>query len=264
MEDVKKNNWSKYIIVFFITGALFAIAAGLSNFFADKKVENIKAVQARLATDILSSEAQFALLSELSCSQVDGEETLSAELSEIAEKITYTEKNFKGNDELLDLKKYYTVLQIKDYLLTKKINQKCGNKRVPVLYFYTTAENCIECTKQSFVLTELRNKYPNVRVYSFDYSLDLSALRALIHINKIQDTKLPALVINDETNTGFQSVEVLEKKYPKLFKVNKDVSVPVKKPTTTKTKTVAPESVIESIIPDLIDSKNTSSITNPN
>ena len=253
----KKNDWAKYIIVFFITSALFAIAGGLSNFFTDKKVENIKTIQARLATDILSSEAQFALLSELSCSQVDEEETLSAELSDIADKIAYSEKNLSASEEITDLKKYYTVLQIKDYLLTKKINQKCGNKRVPVLYFYTTADNCIECTKQSFVLTELRTKYPNVRVYSFDYNLDLSALRALVHIYKIEDTKLPALVVNEETNTGFQATDVLEKKYPKLFKVKKDI-VPVKKTVAPETKSISPESIINSIIPD---SKNTSTTT---
>lgn len=227
----QKNDWAKYIIVFFITVALFAIAGGLSNFFTDKKVENIKTVQARLATDILSSETQFSLLSELSCKQVDGEDTLSAELNDIADKIAYSEKNLKANEEITDLKKYYSILEIKDYLLTKKINQKCGNQRVPVLYFYTTADNCTECTKQGFVLTELRTKYPNVRVYSFDYSLDLSALKALTHIYKIEDTKLPALVIDEQVNTGFQDTATLEKKYPKLFKIKKDtpVVVPTKK-----------------------------------
>jgi hypothetical protein len=249
----KKNDWAKYIIVFFITAALFAIAGGLSNFFTDKKVENIKTVQARLATDILSSEAQFALLSELSCNQVDEEETLSSELNDIADKIAYSEKNLSASDEITDLKKYYTVLQIKDYLITKKINQKCGNKRVPVLYFYTTADNCIECTKQSFVLTELRTKYPNVRVYSFDYNLDLSALRALIHIYKIEDTKLPALVVDEQTNTGFQATDVLEKKYPKLFKVKKETTTPAsstKKKVIPEVKSISPESIINSIIPD--------------
>lgn len=238
----KKNDWAKYIIVFFITAALFAIAGGLSNFFADKKVENIKTVQARLATDILSSETQFSLLSELSCSQVDEGETLSAELNDIADKIAYSEKNLTNTEEITDLKKYYSILEIKDYLLTKKINQKCGNQRVPVLYFYTTADNCVECTKQSFVLTELRTKYPNVRVYSFDYNLDLSALKALTHIYKIQDTKLPALVINEQTNTGFQATEVLEKKYPRLFKIKKEVpapTVPAVKPAEPEVKTDA-------------------------
>jgi glutaredoxin len=84
------------------------------------------------------------------------------------------------------------------------------------LYFYTTAENCTECTKQGFVLTELRKKYPDLRVYSFDYNLDLSALRALIKIYKIEDTKLPALIVNEKNITGFSTVEEIEKILPKV------------------------------------------------
>ncbi|MGI9118072.1 MAG: hypothetical protein ACR2IQ_00795 [Minisyncoccia bacterium] len=214
-----KNDWGRYIIVFFITVALFAVAGGLSNFFSNKKVESIRVAQDKLSTDILSSETQFALLSELSCTQDDGEENLSSELGDLSEKIEYSDKNLKGNADALELKRYYSILEIKDYLLTKKVNERCGLKRIPVLYFYTTAENCTECTKQGYVLTELRNKYPNLRVYSFDYSLDLSALRALLKIYHIEDTKLPALVINEHKVTGFQSIEDIEKIEPKIVKI---------------------------------------------
>ena len=88
-----KNDWSKYIIVLFITAALFAIAAGLSNFFSDKKVENMRTVQDKLATDILSSETQFSLLSELSCEQDTENDNLSSELNELANKINDSESN---------------------------------------------------------------------------------------------------------------------------------------------------------------------------
>ena len=214
-----KNDWSKYIIVFFITVALFAIAASLSNFFSDKKVENMRSIQNKLATDILSSETQFSLLSELSCEQDTENDNLSSELNELANKINDSESNLKGNSDINELKRYYSVLEIKDYLLTKKINQKCKGKLVPLLYFYTTANNCTECIKQGYVLTELREKYPGLRVYSFDYSLDLSALKALIKIYKISDTKLPAIVINEHTYTGFKTVEEIEKIEPAIVKL---------------------------------------------
>ncbi|MCE9585433.1 hypothetical protein K8Q94_02325 [Candidatus Nomurabacteria bacterium] len=225
--EYKKNDWLKYIIVFFLTCGLFALAGGLSNFFTNQKIQSMRQVQDKLETDILSSETQFALLSELSCEQNDGGENLSAELSDMAQKIEYSENNFKDNATATELKRYYTILEIKDYLLTKKINARCGNKFVPILYFYTTAENCTECTKQGFVLTELREKYPELRVYSFDYNLDLSALRALIKIYKIEDTKLPALVVNEKKVTGFKSIEDVEKLYPDIIKLlpkDKDTS----------------------------------------
>ena len=214
-----KNDWSKYIIVFFITVALFAIAAGLSNFFSNKKIENMKTIQDKIAIDILSSETQFSLLSELSCEQDIENDNLSFELNELASKINDSENNLKGNSDIAELKRYYSVLQIKDYLLTKKINQKCKGALIPILYFYTTANNCTECIKQGFVLTELREKYPGLRVYSFDYSLNLSALKALIKINKINDTKLPAIVINEHTYTGFKTIEEIEKIEPAIIKL---------------------------------------------
>ncbi len=216
-----KNNWIKYIIVFVITASLFAIAAGLSNFFGNKKIENIRTIQNKLSTDILSSETQFLLLSELSCEQDDNQGNLSAELNELASKINYSETNLKGNEEIVELKKYYSLLEIKDYILTKKINKKCGEKFVPLLYFYTTANNCTECVRQGYVLTKLRHKYPNLKVYSFDYSLDLSALRALIRIYKIEDTKLPAIIINEKKETGFKSIEEIEEIAPKILVLTK-------------------------------------------
>ncbi|MCX6755413.1 MAG: hypothetical protein NT068_02640 [Candidatus Nomurabacteria bacterium] len=215
----KKNDWMKYVVVLVITLGLFAVAGGLSNFFTNKKVETMQEVQNKLATDILSSETQFSLLSELSCGQDDGSENLSGELSDMASKIDYSENNFKDNSVATELKRYYTILEIKDFILTKKINQRCGNKRVPILYFYTTAENCTECTKQGFVLTELRKKYPDLKVYSFDYSTDVSALTALLKIYKISDKELPALVIDENKATGFKSVVDIEKLYPNIIKL---------------------------------------------
>jgi hypothetical protein len=210
-EQYFKKNWFKYVAVFFITCAIFFFAASLSSFFTSKKVEDMKNLQNNLQIDILSSETQFALLSELSCAQSDLS-ILSDQLSELASKIEYSENNFKNNEDVLELKKYYTILQIKDFILVKKINERCGNTFAPLLYFYTTAENCTECMKQGFALTELRRKYPDVRVYSFDYNLDLSALSALMKIYKIEDTKLPAVVIKNKVHTGFQSMDDLKLK----------------------------------------------------
>ena len=100
----------------------------------------------------------------------------------------------------------------------QKIADRCGVKTVSILYFYTTKDNCSECTKQGYVLTSLRETYPDLRVYSFDYNIDVSAVRALITLYKIDDTKLPAIVLNDKLITGFQSVEEIEKLVPELVK----------------------------------------------
>ena len=60
----------KYIFTFVITVAIFATAFFASTFFSNKRVENVKEIQDNIAIDILSSETQFDLLKEVSCSNV--------------------------------------------------------------------------------------------------------------------------------------------------------------------------------------------------
>src|SRR3989338_5379841 len=213
-----KIDWKKYLIVFLITISLFLTAGYLSNYFSDQKINQIKLIQDNIAINILSSETQFSLLQELSCKNVSGS-LLSSELDELGRKLEWGQKNLGDTEEVSYLKKYYSLLQIKDYLLMKKISQSCKVKSAFILYFYTTAENCSLCERESFVLSSMREKYPELRVYSFDYSIDLSAVKAMLQIYKIKDTELPALVLDDELLTGFHSIEDLEEGLLKSFKL---------------------------------------------
>lgn len=211
-------DWKKYLIVFLITLGIFLTAAYLSNYFGDKKIAQLKMIQDKIAIDILSSETQFSLLSELSCKNI-ADSALSGELGELGEKLEWGQTNLGATEEVSYLRKYYSLLQIKDYLLMKRISERCKVKSAFILYFYTTAENCSECEREGLVLTALREKYPELRVYSFDYSTDLSAVEAMLQIYKIEDTKLPALVIDDDVWTGFQSIDDLEARIKESFKL---------------------------------------------
>jgi hypothetical protein len=230
MHQPEPNNWSRYIIVFFVTCVIFICALWASNYFTNKKIDQLKSIESTISLDLMSSETQFSLLEELSCKDVSTT-VLSSELNSLAEKISYSENNIgTDNTDVISLKKYYSLLEIKDYLLMKKITERCGQKPIFILYFYKN-DKCDDCTKQGYVLTSLREKYPNLRVYSFDYNLDLSALKAMVSIYKVQDN-LPALVINGVVHNGFQSIEDVEKTFPQLKTIEK-------KPTT-KTKSTKP------------------------
>ncbi len=213
-----KIDWKKYVIVFFITVGLFLTATYISNYFGNKKIDQIKSIQDKIAIDILSSETQFSLLSELSCKNIS-DSVFSGELGELGNKLEWGQENLGSEEELTYLKKYYSLLQIKDYLLGKKISERCKVKSAFILYFYTTAENCSVCEREGLVLSSLRDKYPELRVYSFDYNTELSAVKAMLQIYKIKDTELPALVLDDEVLTGFHGIEELDAKVQKSFKL---------------------------------------------
>jgi len=228
MHKHEPNDWKKYVIVLFITSTIFIFGLWLSNYFNNKKVDQLKSIENTISLDLMSSETQFDLLEELSCKDISTT-VLSSELNSLAEKISYSESNIGiENIDVVSLKKSYSLLEIKDYLLMKRITERCGQKSIFILYFYNN-NNCDDCTKQGYILTNLREKYPNLRVYSFDYNLDVSAIRAMISIYKVPDN-LPAIVINGKVYSGLKTVEEIEKTFPEL----ESIKVPEK---TSKSKT---------------------------
>ena len=118
--------------------------------------------------------------------------------------------------------------------MSKKIAARCGVKSSFILYFYTTAHDCPDCEKQGLVLTALREKYPELRVYSFDYGADTSAVQAMVHIYKIKGDALPALVVDDELLKGFHGTEDLDARITESFKLQavEPVVTDGKKPAT--------------------------------
>lgn len=216
--------WKKYAYTFLITAVIFATAIFLSNYFGQKRINEIKDIESRISVDILASETQFSLLSELSCKEISSG-FLSKELATLGDKLSFTEENRGSDDaEVLNLKKYYSLLQIKDFLLMQKIKERCGGKTLSLMYFYSNLKNdCSDCEKEGFVLTKLRQDYPELRVYSFDYNLDLSALQTLISIYNVEDRQ-PTLLINDKTYYGFRSVDEIKEIIPALKEIDKQAT----------------------------------------
>ncbi len=211
-------DWKKYTFVFLLAAAIFATVFWVSALFNNWRVADIRSIGDQIAVDILSSETQFSLLEESSCQDL-GTSVLSTEINALASKLSYAEENLGSNNlEVVGLKRYYSLLQIKDYLLMKKISEKCGTKPVVVLYFYSNAGDCPLCERTGYILTYLREQYPDLRVYSFDYHLDLSALRTLVSMFKIEN-KLPALIVNEKVYYNLSSLEEIEKAVPELKKL---------------------------------------------
>ena len=207
----------KYILVFFITAPIFATAFYIENKLDQKRIAEIQAAEQSISIDILSSETQYELLGNLSCKTISENPILSTELNSLASRLSVAENNLGANNpQVLQLKEQYSILEIKDYLLLEQIAAKCKTKPVFILYFYSNSGDCPQCAQQGDVLSYLRNKYPGLRVYSFDYNLNLSALRTLITLHKIEGA-LPALIINDrEPVYGFKNLDDMQTLIPEL------------------------------------------------
>ncbi len=186
------------------------------NYLDQRRVANLSSIQDQLATDTLSVETQFALLEEAPCEYITESNTLSATLADLGARLVFAEERLGATDpQVLRLKKQYTLLQIRDYLLTKRLARVCEADSPVALYFYSNVPgSCADCNRASYALSYLHETYPNLRVYSFDYNLDLGALKTLIAMEKIR-SEFPAFVIEGKRSYGFTSLDVLEKEFPK-------------------------------------------------
>lgn len=210
----------KYLYALVITTAIFGTAFYIADRFNASRVADIRATQEAISIDILSLETQFELLGNLDCQAISDHPVLSDELNSLSSRLSVAEQNLGSkNAQVTSLKQQYSLLEIKDYLLMQQISQKCTKlKPVYILYFYSNSGDCPDCGKMGDVLTYLRETYPGLRVYSFDYHLDLSALRTLETLRKIDPEKgLPAFVVNNRAPVyGFKTLPEMQELIPEL------------------------------------------------
>lgn len=211
MTPVQRNA----LIALIVTIVLFFTVLSAVDYLNDLRIQELSAIEDRIAIDTLSLETQFDLLAEAPCDDLSEGTVLSGQLGDLAERLSFTEGRLgDSNEEVLKLKRQYTLLQIKDYLLMKRLSRECSElKPVFVLYFYSNAGDCPECAEAGFALSYLRSEYPTLRVYSFDYNLDLGALKTLIAVLGIEEP-LPAYVINGKNVNKLVSLSDLEATLP--------------------------------------------------
>lgn len=209
--------WQRYALAFLITLAIFGAALYAARIVDTQRITEIRTIGENISIDILSIETQFDLLGEIDCELISENPVLSDELNSLARRLDYTENALGSeNEQVISLKKQYSLLQIKDYLLMQRVSQKCGLKPVFILYFYTNVGDCTDCRRAGEVLTYLRETYPGLRVYSFDYNLDLSALQTLIGLRTVEG-RMPAFVINNRRPVyGFKTLEEMQTLIPEL------------------------------------------------
>ena len=207
------KEWKKYIVTLAITVAIFGTTIAISMWIDNARVNNVRSLQDSISLNILSSETQFNLLKDADCEDLFNSD-LAAQLTDMGNRLSFLESTGHSQEaDFISLKQYYYLLEIKDYMLTSSAT-KCPLRPVSVAYFYQP--NCSECDKQGNVLSYLRQRYPdNIRVYSFDYSLDISAVHTLANLNKIEKV-FPSIIVDGKTYTDFQSVDDIIAANPKI------------------------------------------------
>jgi hypothetical protein len=208
------------ILAFVITLLIVGTVVYAINYLNQQRVAELNTIEDQLSTDTLSVETQYALIENAPCEDfVTGSSTedtaLSQEVSNVGDQLSFAENKLGDTDpEVIQLKEQYTLLEIRDYLLTEEIATTCNITPDTVLYFYSNNGDCTsECDRAAYALSYLHQTYPALRVYSFDYNLNLGALKTLESIEKVQPP-FPAFVINHKLYNGFTDLATFEKDFP--------------------------------------------------
>ncbi|MBI2148699.1 hypothetical protein HYU23_03385 [Candidatus Woesearchaeota archaeon] len=207
---VNREIKGKYFIAFLLTASIFVLGIFLGIIMSDFKMSRIYDYEVGLMTNFLVQDVQSQLINENPCDFVNSG-LVSQELFEVGDRVTALEKDLgKKDDRVLSLKKYYTVLQVKDYLFFKNVNEKCNSNYILNLFFYSNDPRvCERCEDQGFVLGYLRADNINIRTYSFDVNLDLPIVKYLISYYNV--TVTPTVIFNDKVYSGFISADQLNK-----------------------------------------------------
>ena len=214
-----------YILAFIAASMIFFLGFLFNDYLNDKRFLEIDRIKRDFQIQILSMETQLAHFEKILCPDI-GDDILTHELHIIGEKLEFMAENLgRDHPEVLHLKKYYSLLQIRHYHLSQQLCERCDLGLVHILYFFADEEDCPDCEEQGFLLTYLREKYPKLRIYSFDYELELLALAAIRPLRPEpelvleeaaasnllnQKYHLPVLVIEGQVFWGFRGLEELE------------------------------------------------------
>ena len=205
----RKINRTRFFLAFIFTIAIFLIGTWFGQNMLKSKFSEIEEMQNDFRTDMVTIENEYMLLAQNPCFLLNSSK-FASELYLMGERLEFMEESYgKYNKDVLKLKEYYSLLEMRCWLFLKEIKEKCNYDIKTILYFYSNRA-CNRCAEQGYILTFLRNSHPELNIYSFDVDIDNSALDILKESYGVSSETLPFIVLENKTFSGFVSAEKLQ------------------------------------------------------
>lgn len=205
----RKINRTRFFLAFIFTTAIFLIGMWFGQNMLKSKFSEIEEMQNDFRKDTVTIENEYMFLAQNPCFLLNSSK-FASELYLMGERLEFMEESHgKDNKDVLRLKEYYSLLEMRHWLFLEEIKKKCNYDIKTILYFYSNRE-CNRCVEQGYILTFLRNSYPELNVYSFDVDIDNSALDILRKSYGVTSKNLPFIVFGNKTFSGFISAKELQ------------------------------------------------------
>src|SRR3989344_6167101 len=180
-ETSKRNiDWLRILLALLIASFMFTFGI-LGGFFARGVLEgSVIRIQETTKNELLNVET-ISLLDEHYPCNLQILDTTTKKLNYLGDLITVLEeKKGKNNADVLELKKLYSILETRHMLLLMNREKACNQQYNIFIFFYSNDKDCKnDVDNLAFILTYLRNKHDDVRVYSFDLNLNSDLINVL-------------------------------------------------------------------------------------
>lgn len=210
MEEKRPIFLKRIILAFIIATIIFSAGFLFSYSLVYSKYQSVSISQEKIKYDLLSLQLEEKLIIS-SCSFFDPYK-ISQELDNSGNMINIIEKRLgKNNAEVIEQKKFYSLIEIQHFILVQEHNIKCNNTIPTILFFYSNTHEYIDnADRIGYILSSLKNENNNIMIYSFDYNVDLRLIDILK--KKYNVTKPNSLVINGEmVIDGVNNLDELKK-----------------------------------------------------
>ncbi|MFH1210024.1 MAG: hypothetical protein V1663_04515 [archaeon] len=212
--DYKERRISvtKLVAVFAMATLLFILGFMLGKGIVDYKQSGLLSVEESLKLNLVDLELQERITKSNPCSNYLFY-TLGGEIDNLARKLVLLEGQLGKEDErVVELKKPYTLLIVRHFLLMNERMKNCNENYTIILFFYSNEPNYLtNGEKQGYILNYLSEKYgiKSLRVYSIDSDLNLGVISTLKEVYNI--TKYPTVVVNGKVLEGLHTKEEIER-----------------------------------------------------
>lgn len=207
---------NKYIVAAVITFGIFFLGMTLGMVVENKRVAMIQTEFNLEKVEFESSQLQYDYLN-----MIDSKGSCPALYESFDKNLEKLENTrIRLNNYIVDskinseefniLKRQYMIEQLRYYLLANTAKNMCDDNIARIIYFYSTSENCPDCSDQEFVLSYLRQKYSgSLYIFALDETFTdepmISVLKKQYNI-----TKFPSLIVEENVFQGFSTKDQLE------------------------------------------------------
>ncbi len=205
--EQRKLSVPLYLGAFVVTALIFMLGIYVGNYISEISRQGMSGDIERISSKLSGTQLLFLLDNSSAFCPVYNDELskLDADTESIGQKLAFLEDKYGTIDEKLKLQ--YFVLETESYLLSKRVNEKCNEDSLLVLYFYSN-KDCKDCKQQGESLLAAKNSAnKNVKIYSFDGELNSPVVTALKIRHSI--STYPSVVVDDVLYSGLQTKEQL-------------------------------------------------------